>query len=77
VQTDILISLGGGSPIDATKAVARALAQSGGQYLYRAAGHTVSCVSKLQTISGVMRRTARLSALTLSVVSASLEIGNV
>ena len=53
VQTDILISLGGGSPIDATKAVARALAQSGGQYLPHLAIPTTLSAAEFSHLAGV------------------------
>jgi len=53
VQTDILISLGGGSPIDAAKAVARALAQSGGQYLPHLAIPTTLSAAEFSHLAGV------------------------
>src|SRR2546422_3425164 len=53
VQTDILISLGGGSPIDATKAVARALAQSGGQCLPHLAIPTTLSAAEFSHLAGV------------------------
>src|SRR5256885_3272729 len=47
VQTDILISLGGGSPIDATKAVARALDHAV-ETLYAPGAHPVNDVLALE-----------------------------
>jgi maleylacetate reductase len=53
VQADILISVGGGSPIDATKALAYALAQESGTFLPHIALPTTMSAAELSSHAGI------------------------
>ncbi|MGH2625442.1 MAG: iron-containing alcohol dehydrogenase, partial [Anaerolineales bacterium] len=60
--TDLLISLGGGSPIDGTKAVARALAEADGRWLPHLAIPTTLSAAEFSHLVGVTDEARRSKA---------------